>query len=65
MTTHTESETMSVAELAKKLNISLGPAYELAKEDRLPIPVIKVGNKYRFSRRAYDDLMSRQHDGKE
>jgi excisionase family DNA binding protein len=55
------SDTMSLEELARRIGISLTVAYELAKKNKLPIPAIRVGRQYRFSRRAYDALMDAQH----
>lgn len=56
-------DTLTLEELAHRMGISLTVAYELAKGDRLPVPVIRVGRQYRFSRRAYDALMNGQHAG--
>jgi excisionase family DNA binding protein len=56
-----EPDTLTLEELSKRMGISLTVAYELAKADKLPVPVIRVGRQYRFSRRAYDALMTGQH----
>jgi excisionase family DNA binding protein len=56
-----ERDTFDLEELSERLNISLTVAYELAKADRLPIPTIRVGRQYRFSRKAYERLMHAQH----
>lgn len=56
-----ERDTFTLDELAQRMGISLTVAYELAKIDRLPIPAIRVGRQYRFSRRAYERLMDAQH----
>lgn len=60
MATVIDCDTLNLEELAQRMGISLTVAYELAKADRLPVPVIRVGRQYRFSRRAYDALMSGQ-----
>lgn len=57
----TDSDAMTLEELAHRMGISLTVAYELARRDNLPVPVIRVGRQYRFSRRAYDALMAGQH----
>jgi predicted DNA-binding transcriptional regulator AlpA len=57
----THGDTMTLAELRERMGISSTSAYELASRDALPIPVIKVGRQFRFSRRAWDQLMSSQH----
>lgn len=56
-----EADTMSLDELAQRLGVGLTQAYAMARTDSLPVPVIRVGRQYRFSRRAYDALMSGQH----
>ncbi len=62
------SETMTLEEFAGRMGISITVAYELAAQDKLPVPAIRVGRRYLFSRRAYDALLDRQHgdapDGK-
>lgn len=54
--------TMCLEELCFELGIGLTKGYELAKQDALPIPGIKIGREYRFSRRALDKLMGAGHD---
>lgn len=56
-----EADTMSLEEFAARLGISLTTAYEKAQRDVLPVPRIPGIGRYRFSRRAYDELMARQH----
>ncbi len=48
----TPRETLTLEELATALDISLTTAYELARKDALPIPALKLGRQWRFSRRA-------------
>lgn len=55
-------EFMDLEELAARMGIGLTMAYQLAKQDALPIPVLKIGRVYRFSRRAYDALATAQHE---
>lgn len=54
-------DTMSLEEIAKRLGISYSTAYELAVRNKLPVPVIRAGRQYRFSRLAFDRLMGAQH----
>jgi excisionase family DNA binding protein len=56
-----DRDTMTIDEFAHRMDISLTVTYELAKRDALPVPVIKVGRQYRFSRRAYERLLDTQH----
>ncbi len=56
-----EADTMSLEEFAARLGISATTAYEKAQRDALPVPKIPGLGRYRYSRRAYDELMSRQH----
>lgn len=64
-----DPETMDVAELAAKFGISEKSIYGLAKKDALPIPTLRIGGAYRFSRRAYEELLSgerpRQQDAQQ
>lgn len=45
-------ETLTLEELAAALDIGLTTAYELARKNALPIPALKLGRQWRFSRRA-------------
>jgi excisionase family DNA binding protein len=53
--------TMSLPQLAKELNISIPTIYKLAHQDRLPVPVIRIGEKRMVvSRSAVDDLLAQR-----
>ncbi len=55
----TEDLTMTIPEVAKALGISRGTAYSLARQDLLPVPVIKLGSKRMVvSRHALERLLS-------
>ena len=54
-------DTMSLSEIAERMGVSYTTVYELARTDRLPVPVFRVGRQYRLSRRAYEALMNAQH----
>jgi excisionase family DNA binding protein len=54
---------LTISEFAKLLGIGSTTAYEMAKRDALPIPVLRVGNQYRISKAAYLALVNAQHDG--
>jgi excisionase family DNA binding protein len=56
-----ERETLTIAEMAELLGISRTVVYELAARDQLPVPTLRVGRQYRFSRRAFEELMQSQH----
>jgi predicted DNA-binding transcriptional regulator AlpA len=60
-----DQDTMTLLELRTRLGLSQTSAYELASRDALPIPVIRVGRQFRFSKRAWDQLMSSQHGERE
>jgi excisionase family DNA binding protein len=49
---------MPIKEVAKVLGISLGLAYDLARQDKLPVPVIRLGRRMVLSRRAVEALLS-------
>lgn len=52
---------MTIAELAERLGISRTVCYELAARNALPIPALRIGRQYRFSRLALDALLLGQH----
>jgi excisionase family DNA binding protein len=60
-----EKFTMTIPEVASALGISRGLAYELAKRDKLPVKVLRIGEKrIVVSRQALEDLLSaRQSEG--
>lgn len=49
--------TISIPEAAKVLGISRGLAYDLARRDKLPVPVIKLGRRMVLSRKAVEALL--------
>lgn len=51
------SLTMTIPEVARTLGISRGLAYELAKRDELPVPIIKLGRRMVLSRKAVEALL--------
>lgn len=53
-------DTLTLDELAARMGISRTVAYELARADRLPVPVIRVGRRFLFSRPAYERLIEGQ-----
>lgn len=57
-----DRETINIPQVAKILGISAPVAYQLAREDRLPAPVIKLGRRLVVSRRALEAVLDRRHD---
>ena len=56
---NSNSLTMTIPEVAKTLGISRGLAYELAGRDKLPVKVIRLGDRRMVvSRRELEDLLS-------
>jgi excisionase family DNA binding protein len=54
-----ERLTMTIPELAKVLGISRSTCYSLAQQNKLPVPVIKLGERRLVvSRRCVDELLS-------
>ena len=51
-------ETANLAELAARFNISRTLAYELAKRDRLPVPVIPLGRRLVVPRAAMERVLA-------
>ncbi len=58
-----DSLTMSIPEVARVLGISRGLAYELARRDALPVPVIKLGRRMVLSRKAVEALLKAGKQG--
>lgn len=56
-----ERLTMTIPEFAAASGISKNLAYALAREDRLPVPVIHLGKRMVLSRRVVEKLL--QDDG--
>ena len=56
-----ESDTGPLDELCRRADVSLTVGYELANRNGFPIPVFRVGRQFRYSRRAWDELMRAQH----
>ena len=51
------SETVSVEVAAARLGLSRGKAYELARQNALPVPVLRFGRKMAIPARALDRLL--------
>ncbi len=50
-------QTLSIPDLAVILGIDRSSAYELAKHDGLPVPVLRVGRRLLVSKRAVNRLL--------
>ena len=57
-----DSLVMSIPEFALACSISRGLAYDLARRDALPVPVIKLGRRMVLSRRAVETMLEGQQD---
>ena len=57
-------DTMTIDEVAKGLGIHRMTAYELARQQALPVPVIRAGRRLFVSRKAYEAVMSERHAAK-
>ena len=60
----TERLTMTIPEFAKTCSISRGLAYDLARRNALPVPVIKLGRRMILSRKAVESLFLAEKDPK-
>lgn len=56
-----QRRTLTIPEAAAVIGISRAAAYELAKENRLPVPVIRAGKRLLVSRAALEEVLARQH----
>ncbi len=57
-TPRTDTLTMTITEFAAACAISRGLAYDLARRDKLPVRVIKLGKRMVLSRKAVEALLS-------
>jgi excisionase family DNA binding protein len=59
--------TMTIEEVAAVLGLARSTAYDLAKGDRLPVPVIRAGKRIFVSRRLVERVLAgedvRAHSG--
>ena len=53
----TDSFVMSIPEFAKVCSISRALAYDLARRDELPVPIIRLGRRMVLSRQAVEALL--------
>ena len=56
----TERLTITVGEFAKIAGISRHLAYELARQDRLPVPVIRLGRRMLLSRSKVGAILGQE-----
>ncbi len=56
-----ERQTLNIEVVARRLGINRSTAYELARRDQLPVPVIRLGRRMVVSRQALDALLAAQH----
>jgi excisionase family DNA binding protein len=61
-TARPDRATATIEEVAASLGIARSTAYELAKSDRLPMPVIRLGRRMVVSRQALDRLLAGERD---
>lgn len=57
MTQETKA-TIGIEDFARLIGISKNSAYAAAKDDRLPVPVIRIGRRMLISRSAVDELLA-------
>jgi len=51
-------QTLNIEAVAIVLGINRSTAYELARRNELPVPVIRLGRRMVVSRRAVEDLLN-------
>lgn len=57
-TQHATRATMTIEELAAVFGLARSTAYDLAKRDRLPIPVIRAGKRILVSRALVERVLA-------
>jgi predicted DNA-binding transcriptional regulator AlpA len=53
-----ERATVTIPELAREFGIARSSAYELAKRDALPVPVIRLGRRLVVSRKLMERVLA-------
>lgn len=56
-------ETLNIETVGKMLGISRPVAYELARRDELPVPVIRLGRRMVVSKRALEEVLHAYKEG--
>jgi excisionase family DNA binding protein len=54
-------QTLTIEETAQLLGINRSTAYDLAKRDALPVPVIRLGRRMVVGRAALERLLADRH----
>lgn len=57
----TQRDVLTIQELAERLGMGLTRTYEMARTNSLPIPALRIGREYRFSRRALERWLESGH----
>lgn len=57
-----ERMTVNIESAARMLGISRAVAYELARRDQVPVPVIRLGRRMVVSKRALEDVLNAPKD---
>jgi predicted DNA-binding transcriptional regulator AlpA len=55
-------ETLNIETAGKMLGVSRAVAYELARRDQLPVPVIRLGRRMVVSKRALEEVLDARKD---
>lgn len=55
-------QTLNIEAAGKMLGISRAVAYELARRDQLPVPVIRLGHRMVVSKRAIEEVLNARKD---
>lgn len=61
-TTEIDRQTVNIETVGKMLGVSRPVAYELARRDQLPVPVIRLGRRMVVSKRALEEVLSARKD---
>ena len=57
-----EPDALTLYDLARLWGVPYSTVWEQARTNTLPVPVFRVGRRYLVSRKAYDAVMSAQHE---
>jgi len=57
-----ESDTLTLYDLVERTGLSYTTIHDLARRNKLPVPVIRIGRRYLVSRKAYEAVMNAGHE---
>jgi excisionase family DNA binding protein len=54
------SDVLTVAEVAERLDLNPTTVYRMLAQNRFPVPALRIGGRWKFSRRVLDAYLSQE-----